>query len=192
MSVSSTQFEIFAQAYKASSCPQARFSNLLWTPRLFRTFEVFRNHVYLFHTDDETTSTPDSSNSDNSHSDSTNPEDLPPESSFSARKIAAATWILKIQEIYKIPQSTMEKIITDITGFIQDLLTDLRDDVNSTLADADNVISPSSLSALSSLFDHSSSYANPFGGLENQYLQLRFYKKAFNFVVSVKNYMHSA
>ena len=72
-----------------------------------------------------------------------------------ARKIAAAVWILKIQEVYKIPQSTMNQIITDITGFIQDLLTDLYVDVKSTLTEAG--VNPASVSALSELFSHSSS-----------------------------------
>lgn len=155
-------------------------------PRLFRTFEVFRNHVYAIHTDCEAILTPTSSHedytSDSVEGDiSDNSEDNPSEQSyFNLRKKAAAIWILKIQEVYKLPQSTMDKILADVTGFIQDLLTDLYDDVKSSLTKAG--VNASLVAALSELF--SSPYTNPFAGLRTQHTQLKFYTETFKFVVS--------
>ncbi len=42
----------------------------------------------------------------------------------------AATWILKVQETYKLTQSTMD---SDVTGFFQDLLSNLFEELKSAL-----------------------------------------------------------
>lgn len=157
--------------------------NLSGCPRVFRTFEVFRNHVYCFHTDHEHTVTPSCEQlpSDDNIIDTDETPLIDPKDVVSPIQKAAAIWILKIQEVYKIPQSTMEKILTDVTGFIQDILTDLYDEVISMLTTAGAPLS--SLVGLAELFSHSSTYANPFAGLKNQSSQLKIYKKAFNLVV---------
>ena len=75
----------------------------------------------------------------------------------------------------------MDCILRDTTGFIQDLFLDVFDSVKSCLTEAG--VDSHYIEGLSGLFDSSSHLANPFAGLENQYLQLNFYKKAFNFRV---------
>lgn len=150
-------------------------------PRIFRTFEVFRNHVYGFHTDVETVQRLHTTGDDDESPDSPMDEQIPQESSSVSRKEAAATWILKVQELCKLPQSTMEVLLGDVTGFIQDLLTDLYEDIKQALAAAG--INSSSIQGFPEMFDKSSKYACPFAGLETQHLQLKFYKKAFNFIV---------
>ena len=80
-------------------------------------------------------------------------------------KRSAALWILKVQESYQLPQSTMEKIVSDMTGLFQDLLLDLNDDVKSCLSKAGIGDVP----GLAEKFSLQSSYANPFEGLLSQY-----------------------
>ena len=71
--------------------------------RVIHTFEVFRNHVYDFHSDSETMPTTVSSTDDveNEFEDDTSGDS--PTSSFPPpdRIKAAAMWILKIQETFK-------------------------------------------------------------------------------------------
>lgn len=121
-------------------------------------------------------------------------DELPPETTettepifndndTSSRKKQAAIWILKVQETYKLPQSTMELILKDITGFVQDLLVDLFDDVKQVLSNSG--IDPAEVEGLSNLFSEDSVYATPFSGLETQYSQLKFYKEVLNFVVCI-------
>lgn len=154
-------------------------------PRMFTTFEVFRNHVYAVHTDDEVISIP---MPEEHPTEEINDPLLDDDNDLSAgqsvrqsRKKAAAIWILKIQEVYKLPQSTMENILTDVTGFIEDMLTELYEDVVSFLAEAG--VEVSSVAGLSDLFR---SHANPFAGLQTQFTQLKFYIDALNLVVSVQ------
>ena len=150
----------------------------------FRSFEVFRNHVYGFHTDADTVmfSTP----SDNEDEDimAGDTSDVKQDSfSLTARKKAAATWILKVQETYKLPQSTMTEILKDVTSFIQDMLDDLYNDVKTTLSDAE--IDCATIPGLPLLFGPDSKYATPFAGLETQYSQLKFYRDALEYIVSM-------
>ena len=114
--------------------------------RVFRTFDVYRNHVYAIHKEQESivpevSGPPADDHDDQEYLDDHNPghadfDDSSNVSTHDRRKRAAATWILKVQELYKLPQSTMGLILKDFTGFIEDLLTDLCDDVTSTLSDA--------------------------------------------------------
>ena len=151
-------------------------------PRTFRKFEVFRNHVYGFHTDEESIpQVPSHSNNSEDEHEFSELEEFENIESIDPKKKAAATWILKVQELYKLPQSTMDCILKDTTGFIQDILVDVFDDVELRLREAG--VDSAILADLSGLFDSSSRHANPFAGLENQYSQLNFYKKAFNLKV---------
>ena len=79
-------------------------------------------------------------------------------------------------------QSTTEQILRDVTGFIEDLLVDLEDDVKHCLQNGG--VDPDQIPGLADLFNSESAYAKSFAGLETQYSQLTFYKRAFNFVVS--------
>ncbi len=93
---------------------------------------MFRNHVYEIHSDSEpiisitahiAEEVPEEvlSNEDEIHE--------PCDADKTSRMKAAAIWILKVQETYKLPQSTMEQLLKDVSGFFQDLLVDLLEDV---------------------------------------------------------------
>ena len=69
-----------------------------------------------------------------------------------------------------------------MTGLFKDMLAYLHDDVVSILGNAGIDINTT---GLSDLFSAQSAYANPFVGLETQYLQLKYYKKEFNLLVRI-------
>lgn len=151
--------------------------------RTFKSFAVYRNHVYGFHGEFEsiimqsTTGITEDEQMDLSENVSTvNSVDN------DRRRRAAATWILKVQEQHKIPQSTMEEILKDVSGFVQDLLIDLHQKVNSTLQSA--CVDPSQVPGLAELFHPESEFAKPFSNLETQHMQLKFYRQNFNLIVS--------
>ena len=157
-------------------------------PRTFTTFEVFRNHVYGFHSDNEATVQPQQDVPDNeptydAEADADDqPHILDP---YKTKKAAAAIWILKVQENYMLPQSTMEQILKDVTGFFQDTLLDLQEDVNSCLSSAG--IDHSSIPGLAHLFDRSSEYAAPFAGLETHYRHMKYCKEVLGYVVCIQS-----
>ena len=152
--------------------------------RTFRNFSVYRNHVYEFHGELEPIITHLASPilDEPEHMDDS--EDILVNQCLSGhqRKRRAATWILKVQEQHKLPQSTMEEILRDVTGLFQDTLSDLQQQVCTRISAAG--IDLNQVPGLAELFQDQSEFATPFMGLETQYLQLKFYKENFNFVVS--------
>ena len=153
----------------------------------FRKSEVYRNHVYDFHTDSDpviqSSTFQDQDNPDhllNCETDSFHDPEMTSSILYS-KKRAAATWILKVQEMYKLPQSTMEQILKDVTGFFQNILMDLHDELKSILSNsgADHT----QLKGFDQLFSANSFYTNPFLGLETQHGHLKYYKESLNFVV---------
>ena len=120
-------------------------------PRIFVTFEVFRNHIYCYHTDNDKSSCPSDEDSIGDDNENLSTDE---ETYVDARKIAAAVWILKIQEVYKIPQHSRS--------------------------------SYRSICWCEIYFDWSwcepCINANPFAGLENQHMQLKFYTRAFTLI----------
>lgn len=172
--------------------------------RKFRNFTVFRNHVYAIHSESESILRPTedgfNSNSDqNSDPDpnqnpTPNPDpdpddDLDTDSGDfeECMKKMAATWILKIQEKFKLPQLVVELILQDVTDFFDDLLDSLFSEVKLVLSSAG--IDDSVIVNVSKLFGSNSAYGKPFAGLETQYLQLKYYKKEFGFVVCSTNFL---
>ena len=156
--------------------------------RKFHNFAVYRNHIYDYHTDTEnivqcTTSTGGDNEEEIDDEELLNDMGNEEHSQGFSKQRAAALWILKVQEMYKLPQSTMESILDDVTGLFQDLLMDLCDEVKSVLAKAD--IAHSDVPGLLDLFASTSSYAQPFAGLNTKHLQLKFYEENFDLVVCV-------
>ncbi len=164
--------------------------------RTFRTFGVFRNHVYAYHTDQEAVVLERDEGGEDGAGDSDSSNTPGPRSSYSGtldpctstsdmdcRKRAALMWILKVQEKFLLPQSTMDMITKDVTVFIQDLLLDLGDDVRATLTASG--CDPGSVSGLCELFHSSSAYANPFVGVESQHMQMKYCREALGIVVSI-------
>lgn len=86
-------------------------------PRQFRNFAVYRNHVYDFHSESERTvqiTTSSVNENEEPGGDQEFSEDVECVQGLSKKK-AAAMWILKVQETYKLTQSTMDSILLDFS-----------------------------------------------------------------------------
>ena len=156
----------------------------------FRNLLTYRNHIYAFHTDSHA-SEPSQTNSDGGSSDLDDgeldqPLNLQPSEPTpldpSELKKAAATWILKVKEGHKLPQSTMNSILNDLTEFNRLLLQDLHSVVIQKIRSAG--LDPDTVPGLSEVFDPNSLYGKPFQGLETQYLQQKYFRENFSMVVS--------
>ena len=99
-------------------------------------------------------------------------------------KSQAAVWVLKTKECHKLTTSTMTSIIEDVTSFNQTVLSKVEMAVNSALENAGIPIS--SIPDLSEIFNVDGIFGRPFQGLETAYLQEKYCKQNFCFVVSIE------
>ena len=106
------------------------------------------------------------------------------ELSDTQRKQQKAKWILKIRETNMLTQACTENLLSDITDIFANIAEDLKADVVNKLTTASTTLPSTILKEISEIFDDEI-YRQPFIGLETQYKQLQFYRKHFNFVVSV-------
>jgi hypothetical protein len=95
---------------------------------------------------------------------------------------AAAIWVLKTQEVRRLPQSTTEGIMQDVGALYDAALSNLHADVTEALTKAG--VESASILELSSIFSPSGPHGNLFSGLETHYKQQQYYKKHLDFVVS--------
>lgn len=93
----------------------------------------------------------------------------------------AAVWMLKIKEVHKLTQSTLDNIIQDVTSLSQHLLDKMHTAVQTALAEVG--ISQSQVPQLSKIFNPDGPLARPFRGLESAYQQLQYCRKNLGFVV---------
>ena len=91
-------------------------------------------------------------------------------------KNAAALWILKTRELYRLPNSSMESIVQDVSELFSALQSIYLNDVVSVLKQ--NNVDSQVLSQLPSI-------PKPFAGLETQYLQNQFFRTNFSYVASL-------
>ena len=91
-------------------------------------------------------------------------------------KNAAALWILKTRELYRLPNSSMESIVQDVSELFSALQSIYLNDVVSVLKQND--VDSQVLSQLPSI-------PKPFDGLETQYLQNQFFRTNFSYVASL-------
>ena len=96
---------------------------------------------------------------------------------------AAAIWILKIQEVCKLPQSTTAKIMEDVGSLYESALTSIHAHVSGVLTDSG--INVETVPDLSTIFSPNGVHGNLFRGLETHTRQLQYYKSHLQFVVGV-------
>lgn len=181
--------------------------NLDGCQRTFKKFTVFRNHIYQIHSDSQllqsTTDTHSPSPSPSVHEDdpphfypeldglSSESEEDDTSSPASAYDInhsirsmqkAAAIWILKTQEVCKLPQSTTAKIMEDVGSLYESALVNIHAHVSSLLNESG--ISPETIPDLSAIFSPDGVHGSLFRGLETHARQLQYYKSHLQFVVS--------
>lgn len=164
--------------------------------KAFRNILTYCNHIYAFHTDSHVSephvSEPSQTNSDGGwvsdldDGELDQPLNLQPSEPTpldpSELKKAAATWILKVKEGHKLPQSTINSVLNDFTEFNCLLLQDLHSVVIQKNRSAG--LDPDTVYGLSEVFDPNSLYGKPFQGLETQYLQQKYLRENFSMVVS--------
>lgn len=93
---------------------------------------------------------------------------------------AAATWILKTRERHRIPLSVMDSLIYDVQSLFDIIVSNLSSQVQDCLQNSD--VSQGVVESVGSMFH---SYPSVFTGLQTQQQQLSYFRRNFNFVVSV-------
>ena len=81
-------------------------------------------------------------------------------------------------------QSTAEEILGNVSELICDMFTRLKKDVYRILGSAIPEIQSDCVEQIKELFSDASPYLNLFSSLGTQYLQMQYFKKHLNFVVS--------
>ena len=92
-------------------------------------------------------------------------------------KTSAAKFLLKTREEHKVTQTTINKVVGDIKSLWSHALETVKQKVQQRLSGS----SDSLVENVMECFDDST----PFDGLETEYLQHKYYKEHFHFVVSL-------
>ena len=101
-----------------------------------------------------------------------------PESQVS-RKVSAALFIMKAKEVNKISQSSLNVLLQDVTMMLEQKISKLETDVCRALATRGIEMD----AELQSLF-RKPELVKPFQGIDTEYLQRKFFREAFQLVVS--------
>lgn len=88
---------------------------------------------------------------------------------------------MKIKEQRRLPQSTVNEIVGDVSELCANNVAILGEEVFKLLKSAGIT---TEVPGLRELFNPSSRYCQPFDGLNTTYLQMSFYRKHFKLVVS--------
>lgn len=95
---------------------------------------------------------------------------------------AAATWILKTRESHRIPLSVMDSMIQDVQSLFDIIVSNLNSEVQSCLQNSG--VSQGIVESVGSMFGNCQ---RVFAGLQTQQQQLSFFRRNFNFVVSLSS-----
>lgn len=144
-------------------------------PQTYGNYESFRSHVYRKHRDalhqqPTTSSACDDLPSDNEDGDDYS--ELGP--SQPDIKNGGAKFLLKTRDQNRVPQSTLNTIISDLKGLWTLSMESVKDKVQKCLQSNDEL-------SLMDCFDDSF----PLDGLQTEYQQLHYYKEHFNYLVSL-------
>lgn len=97
-----------------------------------------------------------------------------------------ALWILKLKEGKGLPQSTVDEVLSGVTELCNDIVSHLRDELHKVLNSAK--LSSSDIPGFDDILSDDSPYTNPFRNLQTHHLQMAYYRKDFNLVVSILLY----
>ena len=165
--------------------------------RLFSNFRTYRNHLYSIHTDSDALDLPEPAplpitslvsvgggddGGDGSKEDTTSTT-AQSHSSSDLLQEAAARFILRTIESHRLTQTSMICIIEDVTSFNQIMLGELHYATSEALSAAG--VEPQIICSLATLFRDDGQFGHPFGGLETTYHQIKYFRKHFNFIVSL-------
>lgn len=97
-------------------------------------------------------------------------------------KSFAAKWILKTSETRKLTRAATQGVINDVSEMIDYILMLLKEQVHGILTANDVDSSILLLAQITDIF--SGSITKPFAGLASFHLQLEYYRKNYNLIVS--------
>ena len=150
-------------------------------PQTYTNYESFRSHVYRKHrTMLHAISTPSATEMD----ESSNPSDIITDEAVDDLittgppnlKDFGAKFLLKVREEYRIPQSTLNKLINDVKGLWVVALDSIKIKLEKEVESMSSAID---IESFKKCFEDSF----PLDGLESEYLQLKYYKQHFNYLV---------
>ena len=147
-------------------------------PETYTNFESFRSHVYCknrdeLHLDPRETSHPENTSEEFlTNSDHPLGDEICEQSSIVDQvgrlQSSAAKFLLKAKEEYKLSQASVDRIVSSMRGLWEQAMDLLRQQLEPSLPGIDE-----------SLF-----HTCIFDGLETQYLQQKYYKENFSYIVS--------
>ena len=153
-------------------------------PRTYKSFHSYKKHMYSKHRyilDISQPAIPPPINPVTATA-MENPDDEPtlemPESQVS-RKVSAALFIMKAKEVNKISQSSLNVLLQDVTTMLEQKISKLETDICRALATRGIEMD----AELQSLF-RKPELVKPFQGIDTEYLQRKFFREAFQLVVS--------
>ena len=103
--------------------------------------------------------------------------------SITQHKKQMALFILKLKEVRKVSQTAIDGLVCDFTLIIQQIISQLQNDVSICLQD-----NGLNINGLLEVFSDPFKL-NPFIQLESKFLQEKFYKEHFDLLVSRINYI---
>ena len=106
--------------------------------------------------------------------------------SITRHKKQMALFILKLKEVRKVSQTAIDGLVCDFTLIIQQIISQLQNDVSICLQD--NGLNFSNINGLLEVFSDPFKL-NPFTQLESKFLQEKFYKEHLDLLVSRINYI---
>ena len=147
--------------------------------RTFKNYYTWRKHLKQKHTLEPTDANENINNAHNDLNDK-NGLEIMEENINNENTRLAALYILKIQEEYSMPKSTIASIIANTKTFLQDTLKMVETQVKGRLEDAN--IAYHNVPGLQEIFHEDNPKTNPFNNLETE-AQRRYYKENFGLKV---------
>ena len=152
-------------------------------PQTYKNYESFRSHIYCKHREvlhSQSSDACDESECIDITNSTENYEQLQDDDNQvmaapDIKKIGAK-FLLKTREEHRIPQLTLNKIISDVKGLWMSSMDFVRKDVRSFM------LKSNTEAECSPLFETFDDYF-PLSGLETEYMQLKYYKENFNYLV---------
>lgn len=156
--------------------------------RTYRKFHSYKKHIYVKHRDvlrvRERERSPLVGDIDTMRSPSPLSEGGSQESYANQQQRSTALFILKAREIHKIPQSSLDYLLGDISTFM-DLNRSMLLHKVAVALEKKGIFMENELQAL----NESPDITNPFEGLHTEYLQRQYFLQHFNLVVSTYSIM---
>ena len=102
----------------------------------------------------------------------------PPTASNNVNRRLPAKFILKVREEYRIPQSTVDKVLQDVSALCYSAVDNFKDEVFQRIGGLEN-----SDQFRSIMLESMKSISSPFQDLDMQHKQNKYFKEHFDYLV---------